>query len=62
MVYQPVLFGLLLCGAETWFLHPGNKLDQFSSSTDAVFITITYLAISRTVQWKDHLTTAELAD
>ena len=59
MVYQSVVLGVLLYGAET--LVPTQdlvgKLDQFHWRCGRCI-----LGISRTVQWKEHLTTAEVAD
>ena len=58
MVYQSVVLGVLLYGAETWVPTQElvGKLDWFHRRCVRCI-----LGISRTIQWKEHLTTVELA-
>ena len=58
MVYQSVVLGVLLYGAETWAPTQElvGKLNQFHRCCACCI-----LGIRRTVQWKEHLTTVELA-
>ena len=58
MMYRSVVLGLLLYGAETWAPTQElvSKLDRFHRRCVCCI-----LGISRAVQWKEHLTTAELA-
>ena len=56
-MYQSVVLGVLLYGAEAWAPTQElvRKLDCFHRHCVCCI-----LGVSRTVQWRDHLTTAEL--
>ena len=53
MVYQSIVLGVLLYGAEIW----APTQDLVGKLTPKLL----HLGISRTVQWKEQLTTAEQA-
>ena len=57
-MYRSVVLGVLLYGAEAWAPTQElvRKLDCFHRHCVCCI-----LGVSRTVQWRDHLTTAELA-
>ena len=58
LLYRSVVLGVLLYGAETWAPTQElvSKLDRFHRRC-----VRSILGVSRFIQWKDHLTTAELA-
>ena len=58
MVYRFVVLGVLLYGAETWAPTQElvSRLDRFHRRC-----VCSILGVSRSIQWKEHLTTAELA-
>ena len=58
MMYQSVILGVLLYGVETWAPTQQlvGKLDRLHQHSVCCI-----LGISRTIQWKEHLTTAKLS-
>jgi len=57
MAYQSVVLGVLLYGAETWgpTQEMVNKLNRFHR-----YCVHCIVGVSRTMQWREHLTTEEL--
>ena len=58
IVYRSVVLGVLLYGAEAWA--PTQELVRKLDCFHRHYVCC-ILGVSRTVQWRDHLTTAELA-